>query len=134
MIRKLAKGVGILLGVVVLLLAGFVGFESNAYARSMAKVYDVPPPALERSTDSAVIARGKHLAEAVAGCAGGDCHGADLGGGNTIEAGPIGSFSAPNITQGGVGANYSDQELARVILHGIKKDGRSVRFMPSQDF
>ena len=36
----------------------------------------------------------------------------------------------PNVTTAG----YSDGELARLVQHGIKKDGRSVRFMPVQDF
>jgi hypothetical protein len=51
-----------------------------------------------------------------------------------MSMGPLGTFTGPNISQGGLGAAYSDGELARLIRHGIKKDGRSVRFMPSQDF
>jgi hypothetical protein len=50
-----------------------------------------------------------------------------------MEMGPLGVFTGPNITTGGLGAAYSDGELARLIRHGVKKDGRSVRFMPSQD-
>jgi cytochrome c553 len=56
-----------------------------------------------------------------------------LGGGNTVDAGPVGSFTGPNITSGGVGAQYSDAELARLVLHGVKRDGRSVKFMPVQE-
>ena len=74
MIRKLGKWVGIALGAVVLLLGSYVAFQTTAFARSMGKVYDVPAPSIESSTDSAVIERGKHLAESVAGCASGDCH------------------------------------------------------------
>jgi hypothetical protein len=40
----------------------------------------------------------------------------------------------PNITSAGLGGQYSDGELARLLLHGVKRDGRSARFMPSQDF
>jgi mono/diheme cytochrome c family protein len=133
-VRKIAKWTGLALAVVTLLLAGWVGLEAASFGRSLARVYDVPVPALERSADSAVIARGRHLAESVAGCASGDCHGTDLGGGKPIDAGPIGTFAAPNITAGGIGAEYSDGELARLILHGVRRDGRTVRFMPSQEF
>jgi hypothetical protein len=47
--------------------------------------------------------------------------------------GPVATLCGPNITPGGLGMAYSDGELARLIKHGIKKDGRSVRFMPVQD-
>jgi mono/diheme cytochrome c family protein len=120
--------------VVLLVAGGYVAFTVNAYGRSMSQVYEIPLPTLASSTDSAVIERGRHLAESVAGCATADCHGTDLGGGNTIEAGPVGSITAPNITSGGLGSQYSDGELARILLHGVKRDGRSASFMPSQDF
>ena len=133
MVRKILKVVGALVLVLLLCVGAYVAYSVTAYGRSMNRVYDVPPPALAASTDSLVIERGRHLAESVAGCATGDCHGTDLGGGNAIDAGPVGMFSGPNITSGGLGAQYTDGELARVMLHGIKRDGRSVRFMPSQE-
>jgi mono/diheme cytochrome c family protein len=80
-----------------------------------------------------VIARGKHLAEAVMPCAIADCHGPDLAGGKSLELGPLGTLTAPNITKAGLGAAYSDGEFARLLRHGIKKDGRSLRFMPVQE-
>lgn len=133
MLRKLLIRSGILLGLVIVLLGGYVGAVNAKYGGSMAKVYDIPLPAIERSTDSLVIERGRHLAETVASCAAADCHGADLGGGTTIEAGPVGTFTAPNITSAGVGGTYSDAELARLIQHGVRRDGTSVRFMPSNE-
>ena len=134
MIRKVAKWLGIALGAVVLLVAGFVGVSLASFSRSMSQVYEVPPPPIERSTDPAVIERGRHLAESVGGCAAGDCHGSDLGGGTPIDAGPLGTFAAPNITTGGLGAQYTDAEIARVVRNGVNREGRSVRFMPSQEF
>lgn len=134
MLRKIAKWAGVVLGVLVLLLGGYVVAQAASFSSSMKKVYGVPLPDIHASTDSAVIARGQHLAESVAGCASGDCHGSDLGGGKPVEAGPIGTLAAPNITPAGMGAIYSDAELARLIQHGLKRDGTSVRFMPAQDF
>jgi hypothetical protein len=130
----------ILLGVVVLIVVLGGGFgifacvQISRYESSMEKVYDVPPMAITISTDDAVLARGAHLAESVAPCANRDCHGSDLAGGSNIEVGPVGNFCGPNISKGGLGAVYTDGELARLVRHGIKKDGRGVRFMPSHEF
>lgn len=134
--KRLAKigkwlGIGVLaLGVVA---AAFVGWNVAAWDRSTSKIYDLPLPDIQRSTDPAVIARGDHLAHSLGGCALADCHGADLGGGKVIDAGPLGSFVAPNITRGGRGARYSDRQIARVIRHGVKRDGRPVRLMPANE-
>ena len=107
--------------------------QVSAYDESIEKVYAVAPlDKLSRSADPEVIARGKHLSAAFVGCSVKDCHGADLGGGKVTEAGPIGSMVAPNITQ--IMPAYSDGELARLIRHGIKKDGRTVRFMSVEEF
>jgi mono/diheme cytochrome c family protein len=130
---RVLKVIGIVLGVVVLVGGIFVYTQCSAFDASMAKVYDVPVPNLARSTDAAVITRGKHLVESVGGCASALCHGQDLGGGKPIVMGPLGTVSGPNITPDALGAAYSDGEFARIIRHGIKKDGCSVRMMPSQD-
>lgn len=132
--KRVLKWIGIVLGVIVLAAAGFVGWQVTAFNRSMARVYDVPLPNISRSSEPDVIARGKHLAGSIGGCAVTDCHGNDLAGGKEMKMGPLGTFAAPNITPAGVAADYSDGELARLILHGIKRDGRSVLFMSAQDF
>ncbi len=133
-VKKVLIGLG---GTVALVLAGggiFYAVQASAFDASMSKVYDVPVPKVERSTDAAVIARGKHLVEAVAGCSSQDCHGKDLAGGRPLAMGPVGTFTGPNITGAGMLAAYSDGELARMLRHGLKKDGRSLAFMPVQDF
>ena len=134
MLKRILKWLGVLVVVVLVAAVTFVGLQVRAYNASFATRYDVPVPKIVRSADAAVLERGKHLAESLGGCATADCHGADLAGGKVIEMGPVGTMSAPNITSGGVRGPYSDGELARLILHGIKKDGHSVTFMPSQDF
>jgi len=118
---------------VVFLVGGTYAYvEASAYDASVDKVYDVAPLPLARSTDAEVIARGKHLAMSLAGCGLNDCHGPDLGGGRVTEAGPVGTMVAPNITA--ILPAYSDGELARLIRHGLKKDGRTVRFMSVNEF
>jgi cytochrome c553 len=136
--KRIVKRVFQVSGVIVLVAAAALGIYvytlTSAFDASMAKIYDVPLPTIVRSTDPAVLARGKHLIDSVAACSASDCHGADLAGGNSIVMGPVATFTAPNITSAGLCAAYNDGELARLIKHGIKKDGRSVPFMPSQDF
>jgi mono/diheme cytochrome c family protein len=134
MLKRILKGFGVLVVVVAVAAVTFVGLQVRAYNASFATRYEVPLPKIVRSADPAVLERGKHLAESLGGCATADCHGGDLGGGKAIEMGPVGKMPAPNITPGGTRGPYSDGELARLILHGIKKDGHSVTFMPSQDF
>jgi hypothetical protein len=133
LVVRILKVVGVLLGVLALGGGSYVYMQCSAFDASLEKVYDVPVPNLARSTDPAVIARGDHLVHSIAACGVTDCHGADLGGGKTIDIGPVGKMSAPNITGAGLGAAYSDGELARIIRHGLKKDGRGVRLMPSED-
>jgi mono/diheme cytochrome c family protein len=132
-LKRVLKAIGFGVLLVVVALGIFVYICCSQFDASLQKIYDVPVVALSASTDAAVIARGDHLVHSIAGCASNLCHGADLGGGKPIDMGPVATLYGPNITPGGLGAAYSDGELARLIKHGIKKDGRSIRFMPVQD-
>jgi len=80
--------------------------------------------------DSAAVARGRHLIQAVARCV--ECHGEDLGGTALTNTPAFGEIAAPNITTGlgGKGLVYSDEELLRLIGHGVKRDGRAAVLMP----
>jgi mono/diheme cytochrome c family protein len=133
MLKKILKVVG---AVVVLLVAAFgvfVWVQVSRFDASVGKVYDIPVPNVTHSTDPAAIVRGKHLADSIGGCAASHCHGRELAGGETLQMGPLGVFTGPNITNANLGAAYSDGEMVRVIKHGIKKDGRTVLLMPAQD-
>jgi mono/diheme cytochrome c family protein len=131
--KRVLKFAATAVGVVLIAGVVYAGFSLYRFEASMKRVYAIPLPALAASTDPAVIDRGRHLAESVGGCANSDCHASDLAGGATIEVGPLGRFTAPNITPAGVAAAYSDGEIARLLLHGVRRDGRSVRFMPAHE-
>lgn len=131
-LRRAALFVGVSLAVGACGTGVFSYAEASAYDESVAKVYDVAPLPLARSSDPAVIARGSHLAQSLAGCAMSVCHGPDLTGGHVTEGGPIGRTVTPNVSV--VLPAYTDGELARLIRHAIKKDGRTVRFMPVDNF
>ncbi len=133
-LKKTLVGVGGLVGTIAVGGGGFVWTKTSAYAASMTRVYDSPPPAMVASSDPEVIARGKHLVESLGACASADCHGADLSGGKTLEMGPLGTLTGPNITPAGIPLAYSDGELGRLLTRGLKKDGTSVTFMPVQEF
>lgn len=91
------------------------------------------------AADTALIARGQHLAEVIcAGCHSPD-HSARLTGGHEDFFGepgmpPFGRLYAPNLTTGGRLAVTSDAELARAIREGIGHDNRPLIVMPSQDY
>jgi hypothetical protein len=137
-VKPVVKRVGVLLvallGVGAAGGGGFVFAKTSAFDASMEKTYDIPVPTVTRSTDPVVLERGKHLVESLAACNGKDCHGADLAGGHTIAMGPVATLTGPNITPSGLLSVYKDADLFRLVRHGVKLDGRSVRFMPVQDF
>jgi mono/diheme cytochrome c family protein len=133
MLKRVLKGLAIVLLVALIAGGGFVYAQVAAFDASVNKVYDVQVQGITASADPAVIARGKHLAESIGGCTA--CHGADLGGMPGEPLGPLGQLHGANLTsgKGGIGKRYNDAQLARVIRHGVKVDGKSLRFMPAQD-
>lgn len=132
-VKKILLGAGLVLGGAIAGIGIYASTKVSAFNASMDHVYDISVPSLSRSSDPAALARGKHLAESVGACATADCHGTDLGGGKTLDMGPLGTLAGPNLSNGLLTA-YSDGELARLIQYGVKRDGRSVRLMPVQDF
>jgi mono/diheme cytochrome c family protein len=130
MIKRVLKWAGLVLLVLIVGLFGFAFAEARAFDSSVGRVYDVPLPKIERATDPAAIARGRHLAESLGECM--ICHGDDMAGGRAEKMGPLGTVILPNARARA--ARYSDGELARLIKHGIKRDGHTVRLMPSVSY
>lgn len=106
------------------------------------RTFEAPLPAIAASTDSSVIERGRYLVYGPAHCA--YCHNSadkwaaleageeiSLAGGYTFEL-PFGSIHTPNLTpdpETGIGRR-TDGELARMLRHGVRADGRAaVPFM-----
>lgn len=132
MASKFVRRLGIVLGVLLLLLV-LSGAAIYVFSgRSLNKTWEVRPASLTINADSATIARGRHLVRVRLLCA--DCHGEDLGGRVVIDGMPFGRFVASNITPGGVGATYTDADWVRALHHGIRPDGTSLLFMPSDVF
>jgi mono/diheme cytochrome c family protein len=79
------------------------------------------------------VENGRHVAT-IRGCV--DCHGSNLGGDLFIEDPVVGLFVASNLTSGagGIANDYSDADFIRAIRHGVRKDRRSVIYMPSHEY
>ena len=128
------KRLGYVVGSVVVLMVVLVGYVYAASAVEFRKTYPLTSTPVTIPTDSAAIARGHHLADAIAKCT--DCHGPDLGGGAVFAGMPMGRLTAPNLTrgEGGLGSTLSDKDWERAIRHGVMRNGRSVLVMPSKDY
>ena len=132
--RRLLKWLAILVAAIGLAIAALVAYVYVASGRVMARTYTVEAPHVPIPSDPASIARGKYLAEKVAVCT--ECHGNDLGGKVVDDNFAMGRLVAVNVTRGrgGLPADYSDQDFVRALTHGVKRDGRSVIFMPVVDY
>jgi cytochrome c553 len=119
---------------VVLVVCAVVGYVYYASSREMSKTYAVTVPAVAIPTDAASIARGKYLAEKVSMCV--ECHSEDLGGKVMSDNFAFGTIASANLTRGrgGIGSTYSDEDYVRALTHGVRRDGHTVIFMPSQDY
>lgn len=148
-IKKVAIGVGGLVGVLVVAGVGGYVWAGNASATQLARTVTVPttgfPMPWPAGADSAggadtsamattaAIARGKHLIEARYPCA--ECHGADFGGGTMVDDPAMGQILGPNLTTGAGSrtASYTAEDWDRIVRHGVKPDGTRA-LMPSEDF
>lgn len=121
--KKVLKWIGIVLGSLIgLILVVGLGAMAMGNAR-LSKMYDFPPSNLVIPTDAASIEFGKHRAESL--CEG--CHGKDLSGiENWFNAPPLGRIDSANLTagEGGVGREFTDEDYARAIRHGIDRQGK----------
>jgi cytochrome c553 len=133
MLKRVFRYLLYLLGALVLAVAALVAYGYlNVHGR-MDKTWAVSTPPLQiPHGDPAAIERGRYLATTVASCV--DCHDADFGGKVFIDEGPIATLYGSNLTRGrgGVGTRHSDEDFVRALIHGVRADGKSVVYMPSQ--
>jgi len=129
--KKILKWLGISLGVLIVLLIVIVGGLHFMGQSRLNNAPDVAVAAVSASTDEAAIERGEHLAT-ISGCR--ECHTGNLAGQVFVNEAPIGYIPAPNLTPGGVGADYTDEDWARAIRHGVAKNGRVITIMASNHY
>jgi len=128
--KKILKWTGIILGLLIILVAGTRLYLNSAAKSRLAKKYDFQPKAINIPSDSASIAAGQKWVSIL--CA--ECHGADLAGTRFFDDPEMGTIFAPNLTPTGVGKSYTDLDWDRAIRHGVGHDKRPLLIMPSKDF
>ena len=87
--------------------------------------FTVPP------ATPALLALGRHQS-IIHGCS--DCHGENLGGRVFLENFPIGRIVAWNLTRGATGPELTDEQWERAVRHGVGRDDRSLKIMPSHEY
>ncbi len=132
--KKILRAAAWVVGVVVVLviIAGCTLYFTSQ--RRLDRKWSVAAHAVSIPTDSLALARGRHMATALAKCTG--CHAEDLGGAQFIDEPPVARLYAPNLTRGtgGIGAAYSDLDWERSIRHGVRPSGDGLLFMPATEF
>jgi mono/diheme cytochrome c family protein len=133
MFRKIIKIAGIILGIIVVIIAGYftkayISVEGRRNTSHTVDVQQVPV-----SSDSAILAHGARMAKAK-GCT--ECHGTDLGGKVFIDDPALGHVVAANLTKGkgGLPADYNTTDWIRALKHGVNRDGKALLIMPSEEF
>ncbi len=161
--KKIAKIVGALVGVVIVIVGLGATWVSSAANQRMSVTYathrveipvpwplseaeiaeltapsddpDAPAPTvdLDAIASERAVERGKHLVNARFACV--ECHGKDFAGGTMIDDPAIGRILGPNLTQGKGSrtAGYTMNDWDRIVRHGVRPDGTPAA-MPSEDF
>ena len=127
---RIVRALLLTLVVMVAVLATWVFVASE---RRLNKIYDMTVNPVVARTDSASLARGKHLFQTISCTL---CHGEDGGGAIMEQDQLIGTMAGPNLTsgRGGTAAQRSDIDWVRAIRRGVRQDGTSLIVMPSEVF
>lgn len=132
---KILKWIGITVGVLLILFVVTATVLFLISKQHENEIYQIDIAVIDYQFDdeTEMLSWGQHVAT-IRGCV--DCHGGDLGGKIFIEDPVVGILVATNLTTGtnGIGSTYSDEDLIRATRHGVRKDGKSVIFMPSHEY
>ncbi|MFK7848644.1 MAG: c-type cytochrome [Rhodothermales bacterium] len=131
--KKILKWIGLVVGGLIVFLAVVVLFLSSKGQKVLDQQHEISAALLsEVRTDSARIARGRHIAMTT-GCF--DCHGEQLEGRVFVDAPPF-LVPAGNLTSGagGTGSSYTIEDWDRAIRYGVTPSGKSVVIMPSKTY
>lgn len=127
---KILKIIGSVLGGLIVAGMLFYFYASYRVDQRLSEKYDVTPEEFQILTDSASIAKGKHLVD-IKGCK--DCHGDNLGGIVFNDDMLIGTLAGPNLTKGsgGLPADYAIANWVKAIRHGLDQNNYPLMVMPS---
>jgi mono/diheme cytochrome c family protein len=131
--KRFLKWLGIILSA---LLALIVVAGIGVYVVSGSRLnrqYNIAVKMIPIPTDVEAVARGEHIAQSRS-CM--DCHGPDLSGDVLLDDPLVGTVHTANLTpgQGGIGADYTDEDYLRALRHGVGRDGKGLWIMPSHEY
>src|SRR6187551_2353465 len=131
--KKILKVIGIILGVIVVVIAGYYTKAYLSVENRRHTHYKVTPQSLSIKTDSAQLALGGRLVKAK-GCT--ECRGVDLGGKVFIDDPALGHIITPNLTKGkgGLPKTHNIEDWVLALKHGIRRDEKPLLIMPSHEF
>jgi cytochrome c553 len=124
-----------LTGLLTLIPAALLALALVGFSKLNAR-YDNPVADIQVTRTPAQIARGEQLAHTCSSChsPGNELPLSGSNFGVKFEMPPLGKLYAPNLTPSGDIQDWSDGELIRAIREGVRKDGRSLLIMPSNNF
>ena len=126
----LKRGALIVLVAGVVLILAVLGLYISSRLRLNASI-NVPTTTVAVRSDISAIQRGQHIVGAIALCT--RCHGPSLTGGVIVDD-RTARVVAPDLTRGGVAANFSDADYVRAIRYGVDPTGRPLWIMPADDY
>jgi cytochrome c553 len=118
-----------LAGTLAILVMAALAWIYGASERELRRRWPVAAEPIAVINDSASMAAGEIVAR-TRGCTG--CHGEQLEGKVFFDEPRVARLVPPNLTR--VAGSASDADLARMIRHGIRPDGRALVAMPSEMF
>ncbi|HSE45232.1 MAG TPA: cytochrome c, partial [Gemmatimonadales bacterium] len=128
--RRLLRWAAWTFGAIALFALLAVAYVYVASERILRRPYTIALTPITVPDDSTAPIEGERLAR-VRGCFGG-CHGMRSEGQVFFDDPKIARLVAPNLTE--AAARWNDAELARIIRHGVRPNGRSVFSMPAHTF
>ena len=131
---RVLKWLGYIVGLLVVLIVLAVGTVYAVSSARMSKSYPTAVETIAVPTDSASVARGKHLAEAIGKCQ--SCHGDNYAGKRVLDDAVFAKLTSANLTpgKGGIGGKFTDADYVRAIRHAVGTDGKTLLFMPAEAF
>ena len=129
-LRRFVIGFGAVVGLVLLLAATAFAISERNIRRS----YHVAGRDVAVPTGREAVERGQHFARAITKCV--ECHGDDLGGKVWVDDPAVGRLVPHNLTRGrgGLGDSLTAADWERAVRRGVGRNGRALRFMPSEDW
>lgn len=129
--RTVLKGLGYVLLALVAVVGLVVGWSTVRYRMELRHRYVFPSVHLSRPAKTGNLAHGKRLVTIRLECV--ECHGKDLAGGTVVEDPVAGHVYGANITPAKL-KDWTDDEIATVLKHGVARDGHPLVIMPSEDY